>query len=322
MSVTELLDPELAEALAAFPGGFDPGVHLRDVNVLRLLRSTPQLLEATGGTLPTDERVSVTERAISGPAGTGTIALRIYERRVRPDLVAGVVFFHGGAFVLGDVYTEELRCLRYAAEGQCVVVSVGYRLAPEDPFPAAVDDAYTALKWTAGHASELGIDPRRLAVAGSSAGGAIAAATALKARDADGPPLAFQLLVYPVLDDRMDTPSMRAFDSTPLWTNRSNEDMWDHYLGDGRRTADVSPYAAPARTPDVSGLPPTYVLTAELDPLRDEGIDYAQRLMAAGVPTELHNYTGACHGFDIVATTTAIGWRAIGEQVDALARRL
>jgi len=202
------------------------------------------------------------------------------------------------------------------------VVSVDYRLAPEHPYPAAVDDCFAGLEWTWSHAPELDIDPGRIGVGGSSAGGALAASVALRARDSGGPPLVFQILNYPVIDDRMDTPSMRAFDATPMWTSGATADMWVHYLGDPSDRGDVSPYAAPGRAADLSGLPPAYVLTAELDPLRDEGIDYARRLMEAGVPTELHTVVGACHGFDIIAAEGALGQRAIDEQVRALKRGL
>jgi acetyl esterase/lipase len=142
------------------------------------------------------------------------------------------------------------------------------------------------------------------------------------ARDRGGPPLVFQLLNYPVIDDRMDTASMRTFDDTPLWTSGSTGHMWQHYLGDPEARGDVSAYAAPGRAEDLSGLPPAYVLTAEFDPLRDEGMDYARRLLEAGVPTELHNVPGACHGFDIIAATGTLGRRAIEEQVHALVRGL
>ncbi|HTZ09072.1 MAG TPA: alpha/beta hydrolase, partial [Acidimicrobiales bacterium] len=270
----------------------------------------------------TDERVRVEDRTVPGPPGAPEVAVRVYTPRALEAPGAGVVFFHGGAFILGDVYTEELRCLRYAAGARCVVVSVGYRLAPEDPFPAAPDDGYAALVWTAEHAGALGIDPGRLAVAGSSAGGALAAATALRARDAGGPTLAFQLLNYPVIDDRLATPSMRTFDATPLWTSGASALMWDYYLGPVEGRGPVSPYAAPGRAEDLGGLPPALVVAAELDPLRDEGLDYGRRLLEAGVPTELHCYRGACHGFDIIATATAIGRRALDEQVAALERGL
>jgi acetyl esterase/lipase len=317
------LDPELAEVLAGFPAGVDPGSNLQDMNIVKLLRSTIDLLGAMGGSLPTDERVVVEDRSIPGVAPEAQIPIRVYAPVSRAgDPAAALVFFHGGAFVLGDRYTEELRCLRYAAEAGCVVVSVDYRLAPEDPFPAGVDDCYAGLEWTVAHAAELGIDPGRVGVGGSSAGGALAAAVALMARDKGGPALAVQILNYPVIDDRMQTVSMRTFDSTPMWTSGSTADMWQHYLGDPARRGDVSVYAAPGRATDLSGLPPAYVLTAELDPLRDEGIEYAGRLMEAGVPTELHTVAGACHGFDIIAAGSALGRRSIEEQVRALVRGL
>ena len=316
------LDPELAEILAAYPAGVDPGSSLMDMEVIRLLRNTLDLLHATGGELPSDDRVVVGNRTIPGHDAGAEIPVRVYAPASPGDAASpGVVFFHGGAFVLGDMYTEELRCLRYAADAACVVVSVDYRLAPEHPYPAGVDDCVAGLLWTVANAAELGIDPARIAVAGSSAGGALAAAVALMARDVGGPPIAFQLLNYPVMDDRMQTPSMKQFDATPLWTSSSTAQMWGHYLG-ARRDGEVSPYAAPARAADVSGLPPAYVLTADLDPLRDEGIDYARRLMEAGIPTELHTVSGACHGFDIVAAGSALGQRAIDEQVQALVRGL
>jgi len=322
MASSSALDPELAEALAAFPEGVDPGTHLRDINVIKQLRSTLDLLQAIGGTLPTDDRVVVDDHSIPGPEAGEEIPVRVYAPATREDTAAALVFFHGGAFVLGDRFTEELRCLRYAAGARCVVVSVDYRLAPEHPYPAAVEDCFAGLEWTMSHAADLGVDPDRVGVGGSSAGGALAASVALMARDRGGPPLVFQLLNYPVLDDRMQTPSMRAFDATPLWTSGATADMWRYYLGDPEERGEVSPYAAPGRCADLRGLPAAYVLTAELDPLRDEGIEYASRLMAAGVPTELHTVPGACHGFDIIAAQGALGRRAIEEQVRALVRGL
>jgi acetyl esterase/lipase len=293
------------------------------LNLIRTLRSTLDLLMATGGHLPTDDRVVVEEQSAPGADAGTEIPLRIYAPVDRTGGPApALVFFHGGAFVLGDRYTEELRCLRYAAEARCVVVSVDYRLAPEHRFPAAVDDCYLGLEWTVSHAAELDVDPGRVGVGGSSAGGALAAAVALMARDRGGPALMVQILNYPVIDDRMQTPSMRAFDSTPLWTSGASADMWQHYLGDAETRGEVSAYAAPGRATDLSGLPAAYVLTAELDPLRDEGIEYARRLMEAGVPTELHTVAGACHGFDIIAAQGALGKRAIEEQVRALVRGL
>jgi acetyl esterase/lipase len=228
------------------------------------------------------------------------------------------VYFHGGAFVLGQVEVFDSACAGFATEVDMVVVSVDYRLAPEDPYPAAVDDCYAALEWVVANAEELGVDPDAVAVGGVSAGGALAAAISLLARDRGGPALAFQLLVNPVLDDRLDTASVRACTDTPLWNSHHAATMWDLYLGASRRH--VSPYAAPARATDLAGLPPAYVLTSEFDPLRDEGITYAFRMLEAGVPVELHNVAGVFHGFD--AFPTAISRLAMAEQHRALRRAL
>ena len=212
------------------------------------------------------------------------------------------MFFHGGAFVLGDRYTEELRCLRYAAEAGCVVVSVDYRLAPEHPFPAAVDDCYAGLEWTVSHAAELGIDPSRVGVGGSSAGGALAAAVALMARDRGGPALAVQILNYPVIDDRMQTPSMRAFDATPMWTSGSNADMWQHYLGDPESRGEVSALRRSGAGHGPDGPSSRLRPHRRARPPARRG----HRVRDAGswrpaCPPSCTPSPGACHGFDIIA---------------------
>jgi acetyl esterase/lipase len=311
------IDPDLAEVLAASP--FDPG-HLGDENMIKLMRSTPELLTLMGTELATDDRVEVQNTEVPGPDGEAALAVRVYTPKTSTSASPALVYFHGGAFVIGDLYTEESRCLRLAADGGCVVVSVDYRLAPENPFPAGVEDCYSALVWVAAHAGDLWIDLDRIAVGGSSAGGALAAAVAQMARDRGGVPLAMQLLIYPVIDDRMETPSMKAFSATPVWTSGSNAQMWDHYLGVRRDY--VSNYAAPGRATDLTDLPPAYIMTAEFDPLRDEGIIYGQRLMQARVPVELHCFAGACHGFDLLAPAVELSRRALDEQVGALARTL
>jgi acetyl esterase/lipase len=320
-------DPELSGALAAFPVPVDMGAGLSDPNVVAMLRSTTGLLEVTGGTIPTDDRVELSDHRIAGGPGHDTLRVRVYRPRGGRDhqrgadsALAAVVFFHGGAFIIGDPETEEGRCLRYAGDGGFLVVSVDYRLAPEHPFPAGVDDCYAALEWTAGHAIDLGIDAGRLAVAGSSAGGGLAAAVALMARDRGGPALRAQILNYPVLDDTMTTRSMADFTDTPLWTRGASESMWRQYLAAGEGT--VSPYAAPARAESLHGLPPAYVMTCEFDPLRDEGIAYAQRLLLAGVSTELHQFAGTFHGFDLVAPGAALSRRSVDDQIAALTRAL
>jgi acetyl esterase/lipase len=259
----------------------------------------------------------ISERRIPGPSGAPPVPVRIYQPpggAIRPALL----YFHGGAFVLGQFDLFDAVCGGFAVGADVVVASVDYRLAPEHPFPAPVEDCYAALEWTVAHAEELAIDPAVVAVGGLSAGGGLAAAVALMARDRVGPPIAFQLLINPVLDDRLETVSARELTDTPLWTSHDVAVMWDLYLGPERRH--VSPYAAPARATDLSDLPPAYVLTSEFDPLRDEGISYAARLLQAGVPVELHSFAGTFHAFDVLPTT--ISNSATAEQHAAVRRAL
>jgi len=306
------MDPELAAMVPLLPR-----LDLADVAASRALLTDGASAMGELGDRSWEQTVTVSDRLVPGPQGAPDVAVRIYDP-AGPRPRAGLVYFHGGAFVLGEIELFDNTCGGYAASGDLVVVSVGYRLAPEHPFPAGAEDCYAALVWTAANAAELGIDSSRIAVGGASAGGGLAAATALMARDRSGPHVAFQLLNYPVLDDRMETPSVRAFVDTPLWDSRNTRLMWELYLGADRGEAPV--YAAPARASDLTGLPPAYVLTCELDPLRDEGIGYALRLLQAGVPVELHNVGGTFHGFD--AFPAAVSRAAAAEQVGALRRAL
>ncbi|MFJ3306757.1 alpha/beta hydrolase [Streptomyces sp. NPDC086549] len=235
---------------------------------------------------PDTADVEVEDRTVPGDPD---VAVRIY----RPHQAQGaVVWLHGGGFVMGNLDTEHPWATRIAQGSGAVVISVGYRLAPEHRFPAALDDAYAVLNWTAGHAAELGVDPARIAVGGHSAGGGLAAAVALRARDEKGPAIRFQLLNQPGLDDRQETWSARNFTDTPWFDRDKATAAWRHYLG----SQPATPYAAPARAADLSGLPPAYVATAELCPNRDEDIAYALRLLQAGVSVELHQWPGTFHG--------------------------
>ncbi|MGW0711936.1 alpha/beta hydrolase [Streptomyces sp. NPDC002643] len=223
------------------------------------------------------------------------VPVRIY----RPDRAQGaVIWLHGGGFVMGDLDTEHPWATRIAALSGATVISVGYRLSPEHRFPAALDDAYAVLTWVAENAAELGVDAERIAVGGHSAGGGLAAGLALRARDERGPSICFQLLNQPGLDDRAETWSRRNFTDTPWMNSAKVEAAWGHYLG----SAPATPYAAPARADDLSGLPATYIATAELCPNRDEDITYALRLLQAGVPVELHQWAGTFHGSQAVIT--------------------
>jgi acetyl esterase len=241
---------------------------------------------------PTRPVASVADRMIPGPAGD--LVIRVYSPHGTGPFPL-LVFFHGGGFVLGDINSHDPICRELCEGAGCVVMSVEYRLAPENKFPAATDDALAAIRWAAEHASHMGADPERIAVAGDSAGGTLSAVTALRIRDQGGPPLCGQLLIYPATDFyKPGTPSLRE-NSGYFITIEDMEWFMNHYLND-ESEAD-NPYAFPMRAEDLSNLPPALVITGECDPLRDEGEMYAARLKSAGVPVRLIRYEGMIHGF-------------------------
>ncbi|CAM2758993.1 alpha/beta hydrolase [Mycobacterium intermedium] len=240
-----------------------------------------------------------------------SVPVRIYRGGPTPAPV--VIYCHAGGFALGNLDTDHRQCLELARRARCTVVSVEYRLAPENPYPAAPDDAAAALRWTAANAASLGVDSTRLAVAGSSAGAALAAGLAHRAADGRLPPIAFQLLHQPVLDDR-PTASRLEFRSTPAFDGAGADLMWSHYLA-GRPG---SPDAVPARRSRLEALPPALITCAEIDPFRDEAIDYAMRLLRAGVSTELHVFPRVCHGFDSLLPEWSVSQRLFALQGDAL----
>ncbi len=267
---------------------------------------------------PLPEGVTTVDRTVPGVDGN-EIPVRVYSPTRDGAAVPAVLYIHGGGFVVGDLDTEHANAMSTADALGVVAVSVDYRLAPEHPFPAGVEDCYSVLTWLAAEADSLGVDPQRIAVFGQSAGGGLAAGLALMARDRGGPALCFQVLGIPELDDRLETPSMVAFTDTPMWNRPSAERSWRYYLGEGAN-GETSPYAAPARAEDLSGLPAAYVSTCEYDPLRDEGIIYALRLLQAGVSVELHQFAGTFHGSTILPAD--VSRRQQAEMVDALRRGL
>jgi acetyl esterase len=246
------------------------------------------------------------------------ISARLY--RPRSGTLPLLVYFHGGGWVVGSVAVSDPFCRAVANASGCAVVSVEYRLAPEDRYPAAADDAYAATRWSAEHASDLGIDPSRIAVGGSSAGGNLAAVVALMAREQGAPKLAFQLLHVPVTDHDFETPSYRANGSGFGLTRSGMRWFWDNYVPDPKLRDE--PYASPLRAKDLSGLPPAHVVTAEFDPLKDEGKAYASRLRDAGVATTYVEYPGMVHGFTGMATTVPMGRTGIDDMSAALRRAL
>jgi acetyl esterase/lipase len=240
--------------------------------------------------------------------------VRLYRPDGLSDAAAGapaLYWIHGGGMVLGSVAMNDLDCARWAADFGCLVASVEYRLAPEHPFPAPMNDCYAGLSWLASGAAELGVDPARIAIGGASAGGGLAAGLALMARDRGGPSICFQLLVYPMLDHRNDQPSTHGITDPRVWNRDANRAGWDAYLAGADRGA-VSPYASPAVAGDLAGLPPAYVNVGEFDLFLDEDVAYARALMSAGVPCELHVYPGAFHGSNSFVADSPLSqrWRA------------
>jgi len=265
--------------------------------------------------------VEIEDRQIPGHDGDPAVPVRIYRPGQR-SAPAAVYSVHGGGFIAGDLETEHASNVTLARELGVVVVSVDYRLAPETPFPGGLEDVYAGLVWTATRAGELGIDPERIAIQGTSAGGGLCAALALLARDRGGPHIAFQFLSVPELDDRLTTGSMIEFTDTPLWSRPRAVISWDCYLGPGRvGTDDVPIYAAPARATDLAGLPPAYVSVMHFDPLRDEGVAYALAMLAAGVSVELHLFPGTFHG-SMLIQDAAISKREQAEKIAVLRQAL
>ncbi|MGW2956805.1 alpha/beta hydrolase [Streptomyces eurythermus] len=304
-----LLDPELAEVAASLPR-----TDLTDPIAVR--ETALAAARAAVAALPADDAVQITDLETSGPR------VRLYRPVDAPAPAPVLLDFHGGAFVMGSVDSEHRRALDLARRTGFVVISVDYRLAPEHPFPAGLEDCYEALCWTVKNATELGVDPDRLAVVGGSAGGGLAAAVTLLSRDRGGPSIAFQLLICPALDDRMRTRSAATFTDVPAFDSAAVAQMWPHYIPAHAETTTELAYAAPARAEDLSGLPAAYIVTAEHDPLRDEGNQYALRLLDAGVPVELHHVPGTFHVFDHVAPDADVSRRARAEMAAALVRAL
>lgn len=277
-------------------------------------------IEARGVALPPDlagpeqPLHRVIDRTVPGPAGR--IPVRIYTP-IPADRLPGLVYFHGGGMVIGSLDSSDRPCRELAHLGGRVVVSVDYRLAPEHPFPAAVDDAYAATKYVIENAGEFGIDGSQVAVGGESAGGNLAAVTALRCRQSVHPPLAFQLLIYPQVDFTDDSPSMREFGNGHFITSDLLAYFERHYLKAGQdpRHHEVSPLMA-----DLRGLPPAFVLTAECDPLRDQGEAYARKLERAGVPVTLKRYEGMIHPFFSLGGIMDGGRVAIADAAAALKR--
>jgi acetyl esterase/lipase len=306
----KLLDDEQRAVLAVMPQ-FD----LNNLGDAR--ESFGRMLAAMAAAIPQIDGVKAKDLSVAGPEGAPEIRVRVYRPETTRSPVPGLLWMHGGGFVLGSLSMDDAFCKCVVRDCGCCVVSVEYRLAPEHPFPAGIEDCYAALKWVGANAAQLGVNRSRISIGGSSAGGGLAAGLALMARDRREVPVAFQFLNQPMIDDRNITLSSREDFAGSTWTRESNAIAWRSYLGGAAGGTDVSSYAAPARAKDLAGLPPAYVAIGQYDTFRDEDIVYAQRLLQAGVPTDLHVYPRAIHGCEMIAPTSAVCRRWIAQR-DAL----
>lgn len=291
MASRDLVDPALRPGLAFFAGA---PLTLED---LPARRARMEGFAAAMGSAPED--VSVEERLIPAPDGR-VVRVLVFTPPSAGTLPA-ILHIHGGGYVVGSARSSAATTGALAKDIGCLVVSVDYRLAPEFRYPDAIEDCYVALKWLHDEADALGADRSRIAVAGESAGGGLAAALALLARDRREVTLIHQHLIYPMLDDRTGTDSLPPHMGEHVWTPEDNRFGWGALLGESPGGSDVSAYAAAARASDLAGLPSTFISVGALDLFAGEDIDYARRLLLAGVPTELHVYPGAYHGFNIVS---------------------
>lgn len=299
-------DVELGAALAAIGEMMPPTLTPEMIKPMREgALGAPPIADLIG-----DRPILHEERSIPGPEGAPDITVSIFTRSDHATGGPGIFHTHGGGMVIGDRFTGAEEYLNWVLELDAVLVSVEYRLAPENPDPAPIEDCFAGLTWMAENADVLGFEPSRLIVAGASAGGGLAAGLALLARDRGGPHLAGQLLIYPMLDDRNETVSSRQIDGMGVWDRGSNDTGWNALLGDRRKTDAVSIYAAPARSADLTGLPPTFIDVATAEVFRDEDVAYATRMWEQGGIAELHVWPGGFHGFDAMAPQAVLSLEA------------
>lgn len=294
-------DPELKAGLAVVGGMFPPTVTPDLVEFMRASYAAPPMDDVFAA-----RRIDVREVSFAGHRGD-EISAAVLRSADADGRRPAVLYAHSGGLMFGDKFSGLDLCLDWVTDLGVVLVTVDYRLAPEHPDPYAREDMYAALEWLATNTDELGVRSDRLLVAGASAGGGLAAGLALAARDRGGPRLCGQVLDYPMLDDRGTTPSTDQFDGIGVWDRVSNETGWQAVLGDRRGGLDVSPYVAPARASDLSGLPPAFIDVGAAEIFRDEAMAYADGIWRAGGDAELHVWSGAFHACDIFAPHTSVG---------------
>jgi triacylglycerol lipase len=316
MTTRNLVDPELVVMLDQFPALLLTSESLAQTRTL-----LAELRMQLPADLPDYSAISVSERLVPGPQGAPDVRVLFYVPEAVAPLPA-LLWIHGGGYVLGSAEQDDLLVKSIVASAGCAAVSVDYRLAPETPFPGGVEDCYAVLRWLYMQAGALGVDATRIAIGGASAGGGLAAGLALLTRDRGEVPLAFQLLIYPMLDDRTATlAEPHPYVGEYVWTPEANRFGWAALLGQEPGGSGVSLYAAAARAERLEGLPPTYISVGALDLFLEENMEYARRLMRAGVPTELHVYPGAFHGFNMVGSAR-VSQAFVRDEMMALTRAL
>lgn len=319
LDLTNLLDSELKGPIKAMLSQMPP-TNFDDLPTARV--ASKQTFAAMRKLMPVVPGIISEDRIIPGPAGAPDVTVRIYRPEKQSGVLPALLWIHGGGYMLGDIDQEDTSAKLYTAAGNCVVVSVEYRLAPEHPYPAPLEDCYAALKWLAAHAKELKVDGSRIAIGGASAGGGLASGLAILARDRGEVPIIFQLLVYPMINDCNIVPPSDVLPDSLFWTRANNLKGWRSYLGCEPGGKDVSCHAAAYRATDLANLPPAYIAVGDIDLFAQEDVDYARRLIAAGVPTELRVYPGAPHAFNELVPTADISKRFTGDIHRALRRAL
>jgi acetyl esterase/lipase len=318
MDPKQRLDPELVAPLEGFMAATGGGFNLHDLAGMRAMVAA--MIAGAKGQAPSIPGVESTDLEVPGPKGAPAVAVRLYRPKDARDALPVLVWMHPGGWVLGSIELEDLMAREVAKNVRCAVVSVEYRLAPEHPYPAALEDCYAVLKWVAGDGKKHGLGKGRIAVGGSSAGANLAAGVALLARDRGELTLGFQMLIYPALNDRNLAQVGPNVAENLFWSRENMLMSWQAYLEHRQATAEVPIYAAPARARDLSRLPPAFIAVGGLDMFLDECLDYAARLTAAGVNTEVHVYPGAFHAFDAFAPLARVAQRFVADRNGALVR--
>ena len=317
--LSELLDPELKGPIKMMLSQMPP-TNFNDLPAART--ASKQMMAMMKSQLPVIPGVITSDRTIPGPKGSPDVTIRIYKPQNNPGQLPALLWIHGGGYMLGDIDQEDFTAKQFTLAGECVVVSVEYRLAPEHPYPAPLEDCYAALKWLSTHTNELGVDRSRIAIGGASAGGGLASGLAILARDRAEVKTIFQLLVYPMIDDCNIIPASDTLPDALFWTRENNVIGWRSYLGCEPGKKGISCYAAAFRATDLENLPPAYITVGDIDLFAQEDIDYSRRLIAAGTPTELHVYPGGCHAFDMLVPGADISKRFTADIYRALKRAL